>query len=106
MSGAANARIDDPEVFGVCRLEFPPSIIDVSTKKRVEQADIGMPILNLIGAYFAYLLSHTLSYSSVVFIILQQPTRIYRTSRHRKPTYMIVSWLLFCHNIVFSLGWR
>jgi superfamily II DNA helicase RecQ len=32
-SGAANAGIDDPEVHGVCRLEFPPSIIDVNQEK-------------------------------------------------------------------------
>ena len=32
-SGAANAGIDDPEVFGVCRLKFPPSIIDVNQEK-------------------------------------------------------------------------
>jgi hypothetical protein len=32
-SGAANAGIDDSEVHGVCRLEFPPSIIDVNQEK-------------------------------------------------------------------------
>jgi hypothetical protein len=32
-SGAANAGIDDPEVFGVCRTEFPPSILDVKQEK-------------------------------------------------------------------------
>jgi superfamily II DNA helicase RecQ len=28
-SGAANAGIDDPDVFGVCRMDFPPSLMDV-----------------------------------------------------------------------------
>jgi hypothetical protein len=32
-SGAANAGIDDPEVFGVCRTEFPPSLLDVKQEK-------------------------------------------------------------------------
>jgi hypothetical protein len=32
-SGAANAGIDDPEVFGICRTEFPPSLIDVKQEK-------------------------------------------------------------------------
>jgi hypothetical protein len=32
-SGAANAGIDDPEVYGVCRLEFPPSLLDVNQEK-------------------------------------------------------------------------
>jgi superfamily II DNA helicase RecQ len=32
-SGAANAGIDDPEVFGVCRTEFPPSVLDVKQEK-------------------------------------------------------------------------
>ena len=32
-SGAANAGIDDAEVYGVCRLEFPPSCLDVKQEK-------------------------------------------------------------------------
>jgi hypothetical protein len=32
-SGAANAGIDDPEVFGVCRSEFLPSLLDVRQEK-------------------------------------------------------------------------
>jgi hypothetical protein len=32
-SGAANTCIDDPKVFGVWRLEFPPSILDVKQEK-------------------------------------------------------------------------
>ena len=32
-SGAANAGIDDPEVFGVTRMEFPPSLLDVKQEK-------------------------------------------------------------------------
>jgi superfamily II DNA helicase RecQ len=32
-SGAANAGIDDPEVFGVCRTEFSPSTLDVKQEK-------------------------------------------------------------------------
>jgi hypothetical protein len=32
-SGAANAGIDDPEVSGVTRLEFPPSLLDVQQEK-------------------------------------------------------------------------
>jgi hypothetical protein len=32
-SGAANAGLDDPEVYGVTRLEFPPSLLDVQQEK-------------------------------------------------------------------------
>jgi hypothetical protein len=29
-----NASIDDPEVFGITRLKFPPSCLDVKLRKR------------------------------------------------------------------------
>jgi hypothetical protein len=32
-SGAANAGLDDPEVFGVTRIDFPPSIMDIKQEK-------------------------------------------------------------------------
>jgi hypothetical protein len=32
-SGAANAGLDDPEVHGVTRMEFPPSVLDVQQEK-------------------------------------------------------------------------
>jgi len=32
-SGAANAGIDDPEVYGVTRMDFPPSLLDVQQEK-------------------------------------------------------------------------
>jgi superfamily II DNA helicase RecQ len=32
-SGAANAGIDDKEVYGVCLLEFPPSCLDIKQEK-------------------------------------------------------------------------
>jgi superfamily II DNA helicase RecQ len=32
-SGAANVGIDDEEVYGVCRLEFPPSCLDIKQEK-------------------------------------------------------------------------
>jgi superfamily II DNA helicase RecQ len=32
-SGAANAGIDDPDVYGVTRMEFPPSLLDVQQEK-------------------------------------------------------------------------
>jgi hypothetical protein len=32
-SGAANAGLDDPEVFGITRIDFPPSILDIKQEK-------------------------------------------------------------------------
>jgi ATP-dependent helicase YprA (DUF1998 family) len=32
-SGAANAGLDDPEVYGVTRIDFPPSILDIKQEK-------------------------------------------------------------------------
>jgi hypothetical protein len=32
-SGAANAGIDDPEVFIIVRMDFPPSLLDVQQEK-------------------------------------------------------------------------
>jgi superfamily II DNA helicase RecQ len=32
-SGAANAGLDDPEVFGVTRIDFPPSCLDIKQEK-------------------------------------------------------------------------
>jgi hypothetical protein len=32
-SGAANAGLDDPEVYGVVRIDFPPSCLDIKQEK-------------------------------------------------------------------------
>ena len=54
--GAANAGLDkNPKVYDITRLESPPSLLDIQQQK-VKLEAIDMPLLTLIGIYFAFTL--------------------------------------------------
>jgi hypothetical protein len=52
--GAANAGIDDPEVFGVCWTEFPPPVYSMSNKRKDEWDATRRPMLPPIGTCSAF----------------------------------------------------